>query len=48
MGLPDLTPLAGDCKPGVLIDGEGIWSCCNLGGGNLGGDEKGGGGGTEG
>jgi hypothetical protein len=31
-----LTPLAGDNKFGFRKKGEGIWSCCNLGGGNRG------------
>lgn len=49
MGLPVLTPFAGDSKFGVLIEGKGIWSCCNLGGGKMGaaGDIEVGGGGTS-
>jgi hypothetical protein len=33
-GLPVLTPLAGDNNLGFWNEGEGIWSWCNLGGGN--------------
>lgn len=49
MGLPILTPLDGDGTFGLFIEDKGIWSCCNFGGGNLGGvgefDGGGGGGG---
>lgn len=37
IGLPLLTPLAGDGTLGLPIAGEAILSCCNFGGGNLGG-----------
>lgn len=39
--------MTGDSKFGVLVEGEGICSCCNLGGGNLAATGEGKGGGIE-